>query len=74
MSEWSCPALERRPSGRVTDVTVVSGFLAITCNNHSLADKDAPLSVSGSLRMLASSDQEHAFGKEPELLRAECSV
>ena len=56
------------------DVTVVSGFLVMTCNNHSQADKDAPLSVSGSLLMLASSDQEHAFGKEPELLRAECPV
>jgi hypothetical protein len=56
------------------DVSVVSGFLVITCNKHSLADKDAPLSVSGSLRMLASNDQEHAFGKEPELLRAECPV
>jgi hypothetical protein len=56
------------------DVTVVSGFLVITCNNHGLADKVAPLSVSGPLRMLASSDQENAFGKEPELLRAECPV
>ena len=45
------------------DVTVVSGFLVITCNKLSLADKDAPLSVSGSLLMLASSDQEHAFGQ-----------
>ena len=52
----------------------MSGFLVITCNNHSLADKDAPLSVSGSLRMLASNDQEHAFGKAPELLRADGPV
>jgi len=56
------------------DVAVVSGFLVITCNNHNLADKDAPVSVSGSLRMLASGDKEHAFGKESELLRAECPV
>ena len=46
----------------------------LTCNNHSLADKDAPLSVSGLLLMLASSDQVHAFGKEPQLPRAECLV
>ena len=56
------------------DVTVVSGLLVITCNNHGLADKVAPLSVSGLLLMLAPSDQEHALGKEPELLRAECPV